>query len=110
MRIVVTGGRDYHDHEVIWKALDELRPSAIAHGGARGLDELAGEWAELRGVPVTTYQASWNLSGAMAGLIRNIHMLDAFKPDLVAAFPGKAGTEHCVLHAVLRGIPVRRFK
>lgn len=107
-RVLVTGGRDYTNHDALWAVLNELKPSVIIHGGARGADTLAGEWAEWAGVPTIVSPANWNLMGPVAGLLRNVRMLEQYKPDIVVACSGGAGTRNCVSNALLRGIPVRR--
>lgn len=109
MRLVVTGGRDYTDRATVFAALDALRPTEIAHGGASGADSLAGEWAKARGVPCTVFKADWDNDGRFAaGPIRNRRMLDEFRPELVVAFPGGNGTADCVKAALERRIRVRR--
>lgn len=57
-RIVVTGGRNYADRDAVFAALNRLHAkhpiTTLAHGGARGADALAAEWAaRRRGDPVT---------------------------------------------------------
>jgi hypothetical protein len=105
-KVLVTGGRDYADSEALWRVLSEIKPTVIIHGGARGADTLAGEWAEWAGVPTIVVEPKW-LLGPIAGHLRNLRMLD-LKPDLVVACPGEDGTRHCTTNALLRGIPVRR--
>jgi hypothetical protein len=98
MRILVCGGRDYSNRAVVFAMLDKLNVGVveICHGGARGADFLAGEWAKARGVPCTVFYAKWDTYGKRAGPIRNQQMLDEFKPDLTVAFPGGSGTADMV--------------
>lgn len=105
-RVLVCGGRNYSDRNLVFAALDALAPSAIAEGGARGADALAREWAELHGVPWQTYPAAWISHGRAAGPIRNRQMLAEFKPDLVLAFPGGVGTAHMKSIAMSAGVRV----
>jgi hypothetical protein len=60
-------------------------------GGARGADSLAEEWAKAQAIPCDL-SASWDGLGRKAGPIRNQHMLDEGRLDLVVAFPGGSGT------------------
>jgi hypothetical protein len=59
MHIIVTGGRHYDDRNYLFGALDALHAvtpiARLAHGGARGADTLAGEWAQSRNVPEVSY-------------------------------------------------------
>lgn len=117
IKVVVTGGRDYADKASVNQVLGILgleedneyhmpHDISIAHGGAKGADTLADDWAIVNWVPVHVYEAKWDEHGKKAGVLRNIEMLDDFKPDLVVAFPGGRGTSHCRAEAERRGIPV----
>lgn len=112
MRVVVTGGRNYHDSERVFRELDLLHASNlgpithIAQGGAKGADALASAWALLNGIPDTTYRADWQGKGKFAGPYRNGRMLDEFSPNLVLAFPGGKGTANCMQQAFDRSITV----
>ena len=95
-RILVTGSRNFDDIPALAQALDRVRAAArkkfgteirIIHGGARGADSLAAEWARRRGVEFDEYRADWDKHGKRAGFIRNRQMLDEGKPDMVVAFP-----------------------
>lgn len=96
MRVLVTGGRDFNDHEFIWRALDALQRKrgvdVLIHGTARGADSWSALWARDRGVPEEKYPANWDAYGKAAGHIRNKQMLVEGKPDLLVAFPGGRGT------------------
>lgn len=72
---------------LLFVALDRLEPREVAHGGAPGADELAGEWAASRGVPCQVFP-----KGHRSGYLRNPRMFRAFKPDGVVAFKGHNGT------------------
>ncbi len=102
MRVVVTGGRDYADRHHVFRVLDELGPTELAHGCARGADAFANEWAVLRGVPCHPYPADWATYGRAAGMRRNVDMLEGFNPDIVVAFPGGPGTKGCIREARAR--------
>jgi hypothetical protein len=126
MRVLVCGGRDYSDRNRVYFWLDKLfaplygtgdepykngsampRPDlVIIHGGARGADSIAGDWAAINWVKFEEYKAEWNTHGKAAGCIRNQKMLDDGKPDMVLAFPGGRGTAHMVALARAAKIPV----
>lgn len=110
MKIVICGGRDFRDWDYLEKVCDmfhtNFRITAVAHGGARGADELGGAWAGNRGLPVTVFKADWNRHGPSAGPIRNRRMLDEFKPNYVLAFKGGRGTADCVKAALERNINI----
>lgn len=115
MKIVVTGGRNYatnrlcadEEREHVFRVLIESRPTSIIQGGATGADACARTWARIHGVPCYTYVAQWALYGRAAGPRRNEHMLWVECPDLVIAFPGGRGTDHCVREALRLGLRVR---
>lgn len=122
MRILVCGGRDYSDWPRVREVLDELAvkhskhykptenwlPSdlTIIHGGAKGADSLADQWAAVNWSDLRVYEADWETHGRSAGPKRNQFMLEDGKPDLVVAFPGGRGTAHMVKIARDAGVPV----
>lgn len=111
MRVIVTGGRDYGDKDVVRSALDCLHQMCghltVIQGGAAGADAIAREWANgLEDVTVVTVPANWRKHRKSAGPIRNTAMIDMCRPDLVVAFPGGRGTADMVRKARAAGLPV----
>lgn len=100
MRVLVCGGRDFNEKEVVYKLLNKIDAetpiASIIHGCAKGADSLAGEWARDYGKFEWKFPADWEKHGKAAGPIRNVEMLHATTPDLVVAFPGGRGTQHMV--------------
>jgi len=85
-------------------------PDEVIHGGAKGADTFAGDWAKSHDIPVTVYEADWSHYGKAAGPIRNNMMLDT-KPDIVILFiSGQSrGTKHTLAGAQSRGIEFHVF-
>lgn len=113
MRILVTGSRDWADRVTLSGALDAAAaagPCTIVHGGARGADRLAGEWARANGVAVQVFTADWNTYGRRAGYVRNAAMVAA-GADVCLAFikNGSPGATMTADLAERAGIPVRRY-
>lgn len=106
LRVLVCGGRDYDDAQQMQDVLSSVNISEICHGGARGADSLAGEYAKQKGIVCRVYPADWNKHGKSAGYVRNIQMADEFLPDMVIAFPGGKGTKNMIDIAQKRGIKV----
>ena len=112
--ILVTGGRNYYDKEVIHATLKELDRqhgiTTLIHGGASGADTIAGAWAKEQGITVWVYPADWAKYGKAAGPMRNRDMLTRGKPDLVVAFEGGRGTANMIKQAREAGILVLEAK
>ena len=109
MKSIVCGGRNLHDRDFIFGKLDDVffgKTPTIVHGGASGVDTLAGEWAKSRGLDVIVHKANWEEHGNAAGPLRNRTMLIVEKPDLVVAFPGGRGTANMVRQARDAGVKV----
>jgi hypothetical protein len=110
MRILVCGGRDYNDKEVIREtlvALKQMYPDAmLIHGGAPGADAMAGWIGGTIGFDIEVHVAQWAKYGKAAGPLRNQEMLDS-GIDLVVAFPGGRGTADMVERARLAGVPIK---
>lgn len=121
MRILVTGSRDLTDYDLVHDALSELflegdiDEFTVVHGGARGADRIAGQWAGIMkryGVKEEVFNADWKQYGRRAGHLRNAEMI-ATRPDRVLAFyhaeARNLGTRDCVKKARVAGIPVDEY-
>lgn len=117
MKILVTGGRDFHDNDFVYKVLDSiLRDNTVTHiihGNAGGCDQIAGSWARAKGIQEVVCPADWKYHGNSAGPIRNKRMLELVAQgpgptpvavDRVIAFPGHRGTSHMIGIANTAGV------
>jgi len=111
IRALICGGRDFADRPFFTGYMDAVHAqepiSLVIHGAASGADTIANDWALSRGVPIARYPAQWHLHGNRAGPMRNVHMLNDSKPDVVIAFRGGKGTSHMVRLARAAGIQTR---
>lgn len=123
MKVLVSGSRDFTDYSVVEKELDKLhnvdengkvvngghRIDCIIHGGARGVDTLAGQYARNKNIPEEVYLAEWTKYGRAAGPLRNIRMLKESKPGLVLCFISEKsrGTRHMSQIAIEAGKPTQ---
>lgn len=90
--MIVSGSRHWTNKAYIFGILDSLRQlwgvTHVVQGGARGVDKIADQWAEARGIPSTTIPADWVGDGKKsAGPIRNAKMLKLFPEAKCVAFP-----------------------
>lgn len=116
LRVLVTGGRDFHDQGAVDRVLDHVFATCsggmvLLHGAAKGADACANAWAMAKrvvgaSVGIHRYHAEWRKHGKAAGPMRNQRMIEDGRPDLVVAFPGGAGTADCVRRAKEAGIEV----
>ncbi len=120
MRVLICGGRDFTDKKLFHNTMNEIDPSTdekmlgdpelvVIHGGAKGADMMADEWAVVSWKNIERYKADWGKYGRGAGPIRNQQMIDEGKPDLVIAFPGGKGTADMVRRAKKAGIEVKEI-
>ena len=115
-RVLVTGSRFWVNYKIVENAIKENVPVGcipiIIHGEARGADDIARKVALRNCWPSLGVPADWARYGKSAGPIRNIFMLDEFKPHIVLGFfmPGSRGTIHCMTEARVKGIPVREYR
>lgn len=127
-RLLVTGGRDLPEAEIVWMPLWMLlhrkRAIIVVDGECpTGADRYAHEWIELPGQPWNRtrrryeskvehlaleepHPANWSL-GKVAGPLRNQEMVNA-GADACFAFPtpNSRGTYDCMARAWAKGIPV----
>ncbi len=119
-RVLVCGGRDFTDYDLLYCTLSTGMSSgelqigqtygAIIHGAARGADSLASRFASEMGIQCISFPADWRKHGKAAGFIRNQQMLSEGKPDIVIAFPGGRGTADMVRRARLAGVEIHEVK
>jgi hypothetical protein len=115
VRVLVCGGRDFHDRGRVHHALDAFHArkgpvTVVIQGGARGADAHAASWALERDIVSLTFPADWKQHGKSAGWIRNQLMLEKGEPDVVIAFPGGSGTGDMVRRAEKAGLTVYRIE
>lgn len=118
MRVVVFGGRDFYAEQwlktelcdLVWRrnrfASVPAQIKTLIHGGARGVDQMAGNFGIGCGLEVIEFKADWGKYGKAAGPIRNKQMIDEGRPDLGVAFPGGFGTANMIKQLDSAGIPV----
>ena len=116
VKLLIAGSRNLHDYKLIDKAIlfagiDKDNIKEVVHGGAKGIDSLAGKWAENHGIPVKVFLADWkNLRAkeclvktnqygsynAKAGFNRNVKMAEYADESLAIWQNGATGTEHMI--------------
>lgn len=124
MKLLVCGGRDYHDYETAKAVLDSIhqenRITTIIHGEADGADTLADRWAKEMRISRHTFPAQWEdfsepckirfrggkKYNALAGFNRNQRMLEEGRPDCGLALPGGSGTADMADRLARAGIEV----
>lgn len=98
MRVIVAGGRDFRDWELLCATLNEKKDmiDEIVCGESRGADIGGKTWAEENGIPVVSFVAQWSEYGNAAGPIRNKAMA-RYADYLIAFWDGKSkGTKNMI--------------
>jgi hypothetical protein len=107
-RYIFSGSRRWTDKVAVMRVMKTLpENSVIVHGGASGLDKVAGYLAPKYGFTVEVYPAKWKKWGKHAGPRRNQEMVNLGAVS-VFAFPvtESKGTWDLVFKACAAGIPV----
>lgn len=103
MRLIIAGGRDFNDEQLMRNALQEMvqrqfidESVTLICGMARGADLLGKHLFDEQQLPVECYPADWNRLGKRAGFVRNTEM--GRTADLALIFwDGKSsGTKHMI--------------
>lgn len=83
IRIIVAGGRDFDDYELLKATLKEyidgldivdLSQIVIISGAAKGADTLGEHFAYDYGISIRRFPAKWDELGKRAGWVRNAEM------------------------------------
>jgi hypothetical protein len=113
--VLVTGDRKGFNKASILRRLMQFPEGTIlVHGDAPGVDTIAGVVGTVLGFDVRPYPADWARYKRGAGPIRNRHMFNTEKPDLVIAFhhnyAESKGTRDMVDYARSKGCPTELIK
>jgi len=120
MKVIIAGGRDFHDIQMVDNEMETLfyvpskddylwNVDEIVSGTARGADQAGENWANRHNLPIKQYPADWDTHGKGAGFIRNAAMA-AYADVLVAFWDGKSrGTKHMIDTALKGGLDVHVY-
>lgn len=106
MKVIIAGTRTIKDAALLEKAIEEsgFAITHVIHGGAKGVDTLAAQWASAKRIPTSVYLADWTGYGKAAGPIRNGDMLKE-ADALVAVWNGESpGTANMIRQAMNAGL------
>lgn len=117
-RIIIAGGRDFKDYELLKRQVDKIIELLIADnftieivsGTANGADKLGERYAKERGYKIAYFPANWDKFGKRAGYIRNEEMA-IYAQALIAFWDSKSkGTKHMIDLAEKHNLPTRIIK
>lgn len=101
MKVVIAGSRSINSLQIVEQAVKNsgFEIGSVISGCARGVDQLAIIWAELRGIHVYRFPAQWDTYGKKAGYLRNTRMAEVCDA-LIAIWDGQSkGTAHMISEA-----------
>lgn len=83
-KVIICGGREFSDYELLKKACDYYLSKRIENGekitiisgGARGADALGEKYAKEKGLDLQIFPANWDKYGKRAGYLRNKQMAE----------------------------------
>ena len=108
-KVIVAGGRDFNDYELLVKTLDKFRVYVpyfeVVSGKARGADSLGERYAKEHKLPIQPFPPNWNL-GKVAAILRNEEMGN-YADALIAFWDSSSpGTKHMINYATKKGLQV----
>lgn len=113
MKVIVAGGRDISNYDLLLDAIREsgFSINCIIHGDASGADRLGKRYAEENSIPQVSFKADWTEHGRAAGPIRNSEMVNYVKNDseagIILLWDGKSrGTFDCLKKAHAAGLNI----
>lgn len=96
MRLIVAGGREFADYDLLCSKLNDMKIDEIVCGKARGADTLGERYAKEHNIQIAYFPADWDRFGQSAGYKRNYEMAK-YATDLIAFWDGKSkGTKHMI--------------
>ena len=114
MRVIIAGGRDFDDFDLLSKKCDSILRNqdnvVVISGNAKGADELGEKYARSKNYNILIFKADWEKLGKSAGPIRNRRMAEE-ADALIAFWDGKSkGTKHMIDTANNLKLKVRVIK
>ena len=111
MKIIIAGGRDFSDYELLKEKCDYYLQNhseiEIVSGTAKGADSLGEKYAAERDYPIKRFPAEWQRLGRGAGHIRNAQMAD-YADVCIIFWDGKSkGTKNMIKIANKRGLKIK---
>ena len=84
MKVIVAGGRDFKDYELLKRTLDNFQQgygniTEVVSGTAKGVDKLGEQYANENNIPIKRFVPDWQGFGKKAGHVRNRQMGDYAK-------------------------------
>jgi hypothetical protein len=112
MRVIIAGGRDFNDYEILERECNTIlnRPIpneiTIVSGNAIGADKLGKKYALEKKYSLEIFPADWKAYGKAAGPIRNKEM--ANHADMLIAFwdTKSKGTKNMIDQAKLNNLEI----
>ena len=111
MKVIIAGGRDITDYNLVLSAIQEseFEITEVISGMASGVDELAVRYAKENNLPLQEFWAEWNFYGKSAGPIRNRQMASS-ADALIAIWDGKSrGTKNMIDEATKKGLKIKVY-
>jgi hypothetical protein len=108
MRVIIAGGRDINDFDLVLDAVEDsgFDIDTVVSGGARGVDHMGEIFASEMNLKLNVYEADWERNGRAAGPIRNRKMAEN-ADALIAIWDGKSrGTKNMIETAKKLGLLV----
>jgi hypothetical protein len=104
LNLVICGSRTITDHEKVTKVIESvtagMQIDTIITGGARGVDEIAKDYAERKCIKHLEMKADWEKFGKAGGPIRNNHMAVMGNATLAIVDDSSVGTWNMIEHAI----------
>lgn len=87
MKVIIAGGRDFTNYELLKEFCDSILTDTnyeIVSGNAKGADKLGERYSTERNLKLSLFPANWNKYGKAGGMIRNKEMAEY--GDMLIAF------------------------
>jgi len=111
MKVIIAGGRDFNDYDLLCRKTDIILSRQdeieIVSGVAKGADKLGERYANERGYPIKRFPPDWNHHGNRAGFIRNEDMA-LYADALILFWDGRSrGSQNMLKIGSVIGLKIR---
>lgn len=119
MKIIIAGGRDFNNYDLLVKEVSHILTTSLVHiplnefeivsGTASGTDKLGEKFSKDYKLKLKQFPADWTKHGKSAGYIRNKQMAE-YADALIAFWNGESkGTQHMINSAREKGLIIYKI-
>ena len=88
MKLLIYGGQNYTDDQMVRSTLESINPTRVIHCIEGPADQVAAQWAQENGVATQRHASTPDQDNPRQAKLQQQQLLEHTKPDMIVVFPG----------------------